>query len=940
MTRLQSRTASCECGKTTREKESFVQNTKFYETRSSGRLSAGNLFRRRRTSSDHAHLGKKIYIKKVNNSIIKMHTKNKRCNSESKLKTRKVSQSCAKEVTSNGTARSIIDSALDILNGKLGMDIIDSNCIRSNDKLEGFTVSNTFVPNGMVSDLDDGKLCNFQNGGVNLTKYDVETDEKFVKNLNSNILIKEEVVYGSITNDLSSTGEEIALDKNINTCQEISDSFEEGKGEEDSTLEDLKSEDLNCTYESKSDDSNSDNKVGHHHKKRKRTSQFQKLIESCSELNLCASSRKRCRKRPESFSPELKRKIKRENLAPVKSNLTLSGKVKKKCGRKPRPKGPILHYLDVYVQSKERPLLQTCAINNTSEEGLADKCDITCTKNCEELPKIEENVTDGGAIVKELPILLPPSGSISKIELCKSDTKEIQLKKIKKRKKKTVTSKKTISKQFDKTIQTILGYRCLNGVNEFLVLFKNGTSNWINENMDDSALFTNIQLFFEHSDQEQSIINRLGFTLAQSIKKRTVMSDCNSSITSDTDVESEDCDDDVFFKTSFSKQPNHENEHCSKQNSVDVLSPVRSTKTFLCPSDEQISCNSDLLLTSDLNELCQCVMSSKHLKLYPYETTKEIVSKKDGGFVHVYLKRLNKKMFDTTSKKTDDHFNTKTCEKLITILEDSAVDDHCDVVIIAGLEDFFALNNVFDKLLKNSSSIEVKKYEQDISLLRYLVQTIRNFNKPIVAVIKKTAIGLPASLLSLFDMVFDERSTEAVTGTPTRGKKKKKGLKTTSIKCAANSTDDSTTDDQGASESYQNFVFPRLMGLTESNEARIMGERCRPVVSSIDQILVDSSYNNRVLSQRLKNSVRHMKNNSRIELKCRGRSQSLSNEDEGSSSPCQNTFSHVNSSEASVISKSEVATLEEKVRKEKELTRQCMDDLASYLKSIESNTFV
>lgn len=121
------------------------------------------------------------------------------------------------------------------------------------------------------------------------------------------------------------------------------------------------------------------------------------------------------------------------------------------------------------------------------------------------------------------------------------------------------------------------------------------------------------------------------------------------------------------------------------------------------------------------------------------------------------------------------------------------------------------------------------------------------------------------------------------------------------------------------------------MGLTESNEARIMGERCRPVVSSIDQILVDSSYNNRVLSQRLKNSVRHMKNNSRIELKCRGRSQSLSNEDEGSSSPCQNTFSHVNSSEASVISKSEVATLEEKVRKEKELTRQCMDDLASYL---------
>ena len=38
----------------------------------------------------------------------------------------------------------------------------------------------------------------------------------------------------------------------------------------------------------------------------------------------------------------------------------------------------------------------------------------------------------------------------------------------------------------------------------------------------------------------------------------------------------------------------------------------------------------------------------------------------------------------------------------------------------------------------------------------YLIQTIRNFSKPIVAVIKKPVAGLPASLLSLFDMVFDE----------------------------------------------------------------------------------------------------------------------------------------------------------------------------------------
>ena len=67
-------------------------------------------------------------------------------------------------------------------------------------------------------------------------------------------------------------------------------------------------------------------------------------------------------------------------------------------------------------------------------------------------------------------------------------------------------------------------------------------------------------------------------------------------------------------------------------------------------------------------------------------------------------------------------------------------------------------SNVSSKVIVLSWLVYVQIYclKHNSFLHRYLIQTIRNFNKPIAAVIKKTAVGLPASLLSLFDMVFDE----------------------------------------------------------------------------------------------------------------------------------------------------------------------------------------
>ena len=47
-------------------------------------------------------------------------------------------------------------------------------------------------------------------------------------------------------------------------------------------------------------------------------------------------------------------------------------------------------------------------------------------------------------------------------------------------------------------------------------------------------------------------------------------------------------------------------------------------------------------------------------------------------------------------------------------------------------------------------------------LFRYLFQTLKNYPKPVVAIISSAATGLAASLLSLVDVVYDQVSTSVL----------------------------------------------------------------------------------------------------------------------------------------------------------------------------------
>ena len=134
----------------------------------------------------------------------------------------------------------------------------------------------------------------------------------------------------------------------------------------------------------------------------------------------------------------------------------------------------------------------------------------------------------------------------------------------------------------------------------------------------------------------------------------------------------------------------------------------------------------------------------------------------------------------------------------------------------------------------------------------------------------------------------------------------------------------------------QSFVFPRLMGLTQNNESRIMGEETRPL-SPTDCTENVECLNEAPLSQQLKNSVRHMRSNSKIQIKRRGRSQSeisepapdeeLSDEDEEVDDvmlPARQS-NHLE----------QLERLEREILQEKERTERYMSELFSYMNSLD-----
>lgn len=142
-------------------------------------------------------------------------------------------------------------------------------------------------------------------------------------------------------------------------------------------------------------------------------------------------------------------------------------------------------------------------------------------------------------------------------------------------------------------------------------------------------------------------------------------------------------------------------------------------------------------------------------------------------------------------------------------------------------------------------------------------------------------------------------------------------------------------------DEFQNFVFPKLIGVTGNNESILMGEKIRPS-SPVDCTENVNCLNLVPLSQQLRNSVRHMRNNCKIQIKTSNRSSSSETvESEITSVPdvsddedddVFNDVTTVNDSE----SVENLQRLEREIQAEKEKTESHMKEIFAYLDSLEN----
>ena len=140
---------------------------------------------------------------------------------------------------------------------------------------------------------------------------------------------------------------------------------------------------------------------------------------------------------------------------------------------------------------------------------------------------------------------------------------------------------------------------------------------------------------------------------------------------------------------------------------------------------------------------------------------------------------------------------------------------------------------------------------------------------------------------------------------------------------------------------FQNFVLPKLIGVTANNESILMGEKIRPS-SPVDCTEDIDCLNTAPLSQHLRSSVRNMQNNCKIQIKTSNRSSSsgatepevttpLDDVSEDDDDDVFNDVITVNDSE----SVENLQRLEREIQAEKEKTESYMKELFSYLDSLE-----
>ena len=181
-----------------------------------------------------------------------------------------------------------------------------------------------------------------------------------------------------------------------------------------------------------------------------------------------------------------------------------------------------------------------------------------------------------------------------------------------------------------------------------------------------------------------------------------------------------------------------------------------------------------------------------------------------------------------------------------------------------------------------------------------------------------------------------QRGGDNIVRTPTTPGKRKPGRPKYIASTSSISNDSSSKDPPCVADIFQNYLFPRLTGLSGSNEARIMGEQQRPFFDAIDETMSNNSCN-KTLSHQLRNSLRHMKNNIKIQLKCRGRSQSFSSDDGVVAFEVGSPTEKIQL-EKPVIPKGDIEYLEKEIELEKELAQKCMAEFTTYIQSIESDS--
>ena len=687
MTRLQRRNSSCNCGKTTKESNSFVTKNKTYETRSGvQRKQEGSNGCQKNLPVNTLNLRGKVYLKKMDGPVVSLPIRNgQKMNGTPTIpvikgSTPKICKKKCIKSNKNGHTNELIDDSLkDIISTKLQVDFMD---IEANLKKEDTPISNDILTTKelLVQSLTTNQ-DKIKNGDFLDVNGDISCEKELILETKEKDIVSNGVEY--IKN-----GVELVNDNGFRSVDEKQDDF---------PFEQTK-------------------------KKRrivKRRTAFELFIEaSCESVgNNVVLNDKRTRKAPCSFSPESPRKF-TEPVKPIEQNLikiedsqldqpdqpdgektlikveeykpalTKKGLPFKKKGRKPRPKGIIQHYLDVHVKNKEKSCLP-------KDPSVVIESDISCNSNVQlDKTNVEQNANIESSDVKQIQkevyqkILLP---------ICNATpfrNRYPDLKRRKQAKKNSLKKQKTIDKlnteEFPSPIVFVLGHRVNRGVNEMLVQFENGTSNWIDYSEHELDV-SKIKEFYEHSDQDLSTVNRLAY--------KAFFPSISSSL---LDFDESDISGDEFDKNEVSlRSPS-----LSSPLEMDILQladkmPIRY--------DMEVDS-----LESNLRNLCNFVLPSKQIKLYPLEKDNEFFVKHDSSFVNIFLKRRTKDQY----KK--DYLNQKLCEKLITTLEDCAVDNDCGVVVIYGIEEYFASPVIFQKLLKKTSALEGKKYEADISMLRYL----------------------------------------------------------------------------------------------------------------------------------------------------------------------------------------------------------------------------